>query len=72
MEGADVWDMFIKQMSLDDLAISVTDNRGILAVAKVKKPGNSVAEGPEGLLSSYNAHISHLVDVNILILLVMT
>ena len=33
MEGADVWDMFIKQMSLDDLAISVTDNRGILAVA---------------------------------------
>ena len=53
MEGADVWDMFIKQMTLDDLAISVTDNRGILAVAKVKKPGNSVAEGPEGLLSSF-------------------
>jgi len=53
MEGAEVWDMFIKQMALDDLAITVTDNRGILAVAKVKKPGNSVAEGPEGLLSSF-------------------
>ena len=53
MKGEDVWDMFIKQMTLEDLAITVTDNRGILAVAKVKKPGNSVAEGPEGLLSSF-------------------
>ena len=52
-EGADVWDSFIKQMSLDDLAISVSDNRGILDVKKVQKKGNSVAEGPEGLLSKY-------------------
>ena len=53
MEGEDVWDMFIKQMSLDDLAISVTDNRGLLSVNKIRKPGNSMAEGPEGLLSSF-------------------
>ncbi|MCQ2776316.1 MAG: glycoside hydrolase family 3 C-terminal domain-containing protein [Bacilli bacterium] len=52
-EGADVWDMFIKQMTLDDLIISVSDNRGILDVAKVYKKGNSVAEGPEGLLQRF-------------------
>ena len=52
-EGADIWDAFIKQMDLDDLAISVTDNRGILDVAKVLKRGNSVAEGPEGLLAKF-------------------
>ena len=52
-DGEDVWDRFISQMNLDDLCISVSDNRGILAVKKVMKPGNSVAEGPEGLLSKY-------------------
>ena len=52
-EGADIWDAFIKQMTLDDLCISVSDNRGILDVLKVMKKGNSVAEGPEGLLSRY-------------------
>ena len=52
-DGAKIWDAFIKQMDLDDLCISVSDNRGILAVQKVLKPGNSVAEGPEGLLSKY-------------------
>ena len=52
-DGAEVWDKFIKQMDLDDLCISVSDNRGILDVKKVMKPGNSVAEGPEGLLSKY-------------------
>ena len=52
-DGAEVWDRFISQMNLNDLTISVSDNRGILAVKKVMKPGNSVAEGPEGLLSKY-------------------
>ena len=52
-DGAEVWDAFIKQMTLDDLVISVTDNRGILDVAKVLKRGNSVAEGPEGLLAKF-------------------
>ena len=52
-EGADIWDAFIKQMSLDDLIISVSDNRGILDVKKVLKRGNSVAEGPEGLLAKF-------------------
>ena len=53
MEGADVWDAFVKQMTLDDLLISTTDVRGILDVGKVMKRGNSVAEGPEGLLGKY-------------------
>ncbi len=53
MTGEQVWDAFIRQMSLDDLIISVSDNRGILDVKKVEKKGNSVAEGPEGLLSKY-------------------
>ena len=52
-EGSEVWDRFISQMNIDDLIISVSDNRGILDVLKVMKPGNSVAEGPEGLLSKY-------------------
>ena len=52
-KGEDIWDAFIKQMTLDDLIISVSDNRGILDVKKVQKKGNSVAEGPEGLLSRY-------------------
>lgn len=52
-EGAEIWDAFIKQMDLNDLAISVTDNRGILDVAKVLKRGNSFAEGPEGLLAKF-------------------
>ena len=52
-EGAEIWDAFIKQMTLDDLIISVTDDRGILDVGKVMKRGNSVAEGPEGLLAKY-------------------
>lgn len=47
------WDEFIKQMTLEDLAISMTDNRGILAVTSVSKPSNSIAEGPEGLLSPF-------------------
>lgn len=47
------WDTFIKQMTLDDLVISMSDNRGILAVQAVSKPSNSVAEGPEGLLSPF-------------------
>ena len=52
-DGAEIWDAFIAQMSLDDLIISVSDNRGILDVAKVLKKGNSVAEGPEGILSKF-------------------
>ena len=52
-EGSVIWDAFIKQMDLNDLIISVSDNRGILDVKKVVKKGNSVAEGPEGLLSKF-------------------
>lgn len=47
------WDAFIKQMSLDDLAKSMSDNRGILGVDSIKKPSNSIAEGPEGLLATF-------------------
>ena len=52
-DGAEIWDMFIKQMTLDDLKISIADNRGILSVSKVQKPSNSIAEGSEGLLSLF-------------------
>ena len=48
------WEKFISQMSLSDLAISVSDNRGIQAVKRVLKVSNSIAEGPEGLLSQFN------------------
>lgn len=52
--GEDTWNEFISQMSINDLAISMSDNRGILAVASVAKPSNSIAEGPEGLLAQFN------------------
>ena len=52
-EGSYVWDKFIKQMSLDDLIISISDNRGVLDVARVRKPGNPIAEGAEGLLAKF-------------------
>jgi len=52
-DGEEIWDAFIKQMTLDDLIISVSDNRGLLDVKKVLKKGNSVAEGPEGILSKF-------------------
>ena len=52
-EGADVWDAFIKQMTLDDLSIAVSDNRGIRGVKKIQFQGGGVKEGPEGLLDKY-------------------
>ena len=52
-EGSEIWDKFISQLDIDDLTISISDNRGILDVLKVLKKGNSVAEGPEGLLSKF-------------------
>ena len=48
------WKEFISQMSVADLAISMSDNRGIGAVSRVYKGSNSIAEGPEGLLAPYN------------------
>ena len=52
-DGAEVWEKFISQMDVADLCISISDNRGILDVLKVVKKGNSVAEGPEGLLLQF-------------------
>ena len=52
-EGSEVWDKFISQMSLDDLVISIADNRGLLDVAKIGKKGNAIAEGPEGILGKF-------------------
>lgn len=47
------WDTFISQMSISDLCISISDSRGIAAVASVNKPMNSISEGPEGLLGKF-------------------
>ena len=58
MKGVDyddpLWDTFISQLSLDELAISVSDYRGIQAVPSIAKPANTVAEGPEGMLATFN------------------
>ena len=53
LTGKQAWDAFIKQMSLKDLSVSMTDNRGIGAVVSIGKPTNSIAEGPEGLLATF-------------------
>jgi len=47
------WDAFISQLDLDELAISVSDYRGIQSIVKIQKPANSVAEGPEGMLATF-------------------
>ena len=47
------WDKFISQLTLDELCVSISDARGIAAVAKVNKPMNAIAEGPEGLLAKF-------------------
>ena len=47
------WDQFISQLSLADLCISIADSRGIMGVATINKPGNAIAEGPEGLLAKF-------------------
>ncbi|MBR4210117.1 MAG: fibronectin type III-like domain-contianing protein, partial [Lachnospiraceae bacterium] len=48
------WDTFMSQLSLEDLAISVSDFRGISAVVSINKPASTVAEGPEGMLATFN------------------
>ena len=53
-DADELWDAFISQMSVKELAISMSDARGLLAVPRVSKPSNSVAEGPEGLLAQFN------------------
>ena len=53
MDGEDIWEEFVSQMSIKDMAISMLDNRGISAVETVLKPDNSVTEGPEGLLATF-------------------
>jgi beta-glucosidase len=47
------WESFIQQMSLEDLAISPSDQYSNEAVASVRKPKNTNAEGPEGLNGTY-------------------
>ncbi len=47
------WDALVSQLSLDDLIISIADQRGIQGVATIQKPGNTIAEGPEGLLAKF-------------------
>ena len=53
MDGEEIWEEFVSQMSLKDMTLSMLDNRGISAVEKVLKPDNSVTEGPEGLLATF-------------------
>ena len=52
-DGAEIWDAFVKQMTIEELKISVSDNRGILDVGRLEKIGNSIAEGPEGILAKF-------------------
>ena len=49
-----LWKDFISQMTVQELAVSMSDARGLASVAKISKPTNSIAEGPEGLLAQFN------------------
>lgn len=48
------WDALVSQLSLKELIISVQDARSIPGVAIIKKPAQTVSEGPEGLLQKFN------------------
>lgn len=48
------WDALVSQLSLNELIISVQDARSIPGVALIKKPPQTVSEGPEGLLQKFN------------------
>lgn len=52
-DGTEVWDEFVKQMSLDDLATLVTDNRGTTSIKSIGKAGTFNGDGTEGLLARY-------------------
>ncbi len=48
-----LWDSFIDQLSINELAIVCGDNRGSVAVPDVGKPANTVTNGPNGVFGSY-------------------
>lgn len=50
-----LWDSFIDQLSLSELATICADNRGSVAIADVGKPANAYTNGPSGVLGSYIA-----------------
>lgn len=47
------WDAFIDQLSINDLATIVGDNRGNIAFPDVGKPANASTNGPSGIQGTY-------------------
>ena len=51
--GADQWDAFIDQLTINQLATICGDNRGNVAIPEVGKPANASTNGPCGIQGSY-------------------
>ena len=51
---SELWDTFINQLSINDLATICGDNRGSVAIPDVGKPANAYTNGPNGIQGSYN------------------
>lgn len=51
---SELWDTFINQLSINDLATICGDNRGSVAIPDVGKPANAYTNGPNGVQGSYN------------------
>lgn len=49
------WDAFIGQLTINQLAEIVGDDRGSAAIPEIGKPQNSVTNGPCGILGTYAA-----------------
>lgn len=49
-----LWEKFISQMSISDLAVSMAEARGIMKVNSIQKGMNSILEGPEGIAATFN------------------
>lgn len=47
------WDVFIDQLSINDLATICGDNRGNVAIPDVGKPANASTNGPNGIQGGY-------------------
>lgn len=52
---SDQWDVFIDQLSINELATICGDNRGNVAIPTVGKPANASTNGPNGIQGSYQA-----------------
>lgn len=54
MSGEGIWQNFVEQMSINELAQIVSDAYGIGSIRSIKKPANKVVEGIQGIAMRFS------------------